>query len=44
MRLTAACDRSVRAAKTVEEATELVSVSFEYVTDVEGLTLFKKRK
>jgi integrase len=35
---------TVRAAKTVEEATELVSVGFEYVTEVEGFKLFKKRK
>jgi integrase len=35
---------TVRAAKTVEEASELVSVGFEYVTEVEGFKLFKKRK
>jgi integrase len=35
---------TVKAAKTVEEASELVSVGFEYVTEVEGFKLFKKRK
>jgi len=35
---------TVRAAKTVEEVTELISVGFEYVTEVEGSKLFKKRK
>lgn len=35
---------TVRAVKTVEEASELVSVGFEYVTEVEGFKLFKKRK
>ncbi len=35
---------TVRATKTVEEATELVSVGFEYVTEVEGFKLFKKHK
>ena len=35
---------TVRAAKTVEEVTELISVGFEYVTEVKGFELFKKRK
>jgi len=35
---------TVKAAKTVEEASELVSVGFEYITEVEGFKLFKKRK
>ena len=35
---------NVKAAKTVQEATDLISVGFEYVTDVEELKLFRKRK
>ena len=33
-----------RAAKTVEEASELVKVGFEYVTEIDGFKLFRKRK
>ncbi len=33
-----------KVAKTVEEAKDLVESGFEYVTDVEGLKLFRKRK
>jgi hypothetical protein len=33
-----------KAAKRVEEATDLVENGFEYVTDIEGLKLFRKRK
>jgi hypothetical protein len=33
-----------KVAKTVEEATDLVESGFEYVTDIEGLKLFRKRK
>ncbi len=35
---------NVKAAKTVQEATDLIGVGFEYVTDVEGFKLFRKRK
>lgn len=35
---------TVRAVKTVEEASELVKVGFEYVTEIEGFKLFRKRK
>ena len=36
---------NVKAAKTVQEATDdLISAGFEYVTDIEGLKLFRKRK
>jgi integrase len=34
----------VRVAKTVEDATELIEAGFEYVTDLEGVKLFRKRK
>lgn len=34
----------VKAAKTVDEASKLISVGFEYVTEVEGFKLFRKRK
>jgi hypothetical protein len=34
----------VKAAKTVQEATDLIGVGFEYVTEVEGYKLFRKRK
>jgi integrase/recombinase XerD len=34
----------VRTAKTVEEACKLVEVSFEYVTDIERIKIFRKRK
>jgi len=33
-----------RIAKTVKEAKELIEVGFEYVTDMEGFKLFRKRK
>jgi hypothetical protein len=35
---------SCKVAKRVEEATDLVEDGFEYVTDIEGLKLFRKRK
>jgi len=31
-------------ARTIEEAKQLVESGFEYVTDMEGIKLFKKRK
>jgi integrase len=34
---------TVRAAKTAEEAMELLKVGFDYVTDFEGVKLFRKR-
>ena len=34
----------VKAAKTLQEATDLLEVGFEYVTDMEGFKLFRKRK
>ncbi len=34
----------VRIAKTVEEVCKLVESGFEYVTEVEGVKLFRKRK
>jgi type 1 fimbriae regulatory protein FimB/type 1 fimbriae regulatory protein FimE len=33
-----------RVAKTLEEATQLIEAGFEYVTDVDGCKLFRKRK
>jgi len=33
-----------KVAKTVEEAKDLVENGFEYVTEVEGVKLFRKRK
>ena len=33
-----------KVAKTVEEATKLVESGFDYVTDIDGCKLFKKRK
>jgi len=33
-----------RAAKTVEEAKDLIEAGFEYVTEMEGIKLFRKRK
>ena len=33
-----------KTAKNVEEAKTLVEVGFEHVCDIEGVTLFKKRK
>jgi integrase len=37
-------DYSVKVASTVEEATALIEVGFEYVTDMDGKKLFRKRK
>jgi len=37
-------DFTCRAAKTLEEASELIEAGFDYVTDVEGVKLFRKRK
>ena len=34
----------VKAAKTVDDASELISVGFEYVTKIEGFKLFRKHK
>lgn len=34
----------VKGVKTVQEATELIAVGFEYVTEIEGFKLFRKRK
>jgi hypothetical protein len=34
----------VKAVSTVEEAMALIEVGFEYVTDIDGKKLFKKRK
>ena len=33
-----------KAAKTINEATQLIENGFEYVTTIEGIQLFKKRK
>ena len=33
-----------KVAKTIEEATELVESGFEYITEMDGLKLFRKRK
>jgi hypothetical protein len=35
-------ERFVKAARTVDEASELISVGFVYVTEVEGFKLFRK--
>lgn len=37
-------DYFCRAAKTVEEAQKLIETGFEYVTEFEGVKLFRKRK
>jgi hypothetical protein len=37
-------DYTVKVASTVEEATALIEVGFEYVTDMDGKKLFRKRK
>ena len=37
-------DYICKAVETVEEATQLIEQGFEYVTDVEGVKLFRKRK
>jgi len=34
----------VKTAKTVEEACKLVEVGFEYVTEIDGVKIFRKRK
>jgi len=34
----------VRTAKTIEEACKLVEVGFEYVTEIEDVKIFRKRK
>ena len=34
----------VRTAKTIEEACKLIEVGFEYVTEIEGVKVFRKRK
>jgi hypothetical protein len=34
----------VKVAQTLDEATKLLEVGFEYVTDMDGAKLFKKRK
>ena len=33
-----------KVAKTLEEATQLIEAGFEYVTDMNGYKLFRKRK
>ena len=33
-----------KAAKTLEEATKLIEIGFEFITDIDGYKLFKKRK
>ena len=35
---------NVKVAKTVDEACKLVEVGFEYVTSIEGVQIFRKRK
>lgn len=35
---------TVKAAKTVEEASELIKVGFEYHVEIDGFKLFRKRK
>jgi integrase len=37
-------DYTCRIARTVEEALKLIEQGFEYVTDIEGIKLFRKRK
>lgn len=37
-------DYTVKVASTIEEATALIEVGFEYVTDTDGKKLFRKRK
>jgi len=36
-------DWTVRAAKTADEATELLKVGFDYVTEIEDINHFRKR-
>ncbi|MEM2947739.1 MAG: hypothetical protein QXN96_05850 [Candidatus Bathyarchaeia archaeon] len=33
-----------KAAKTIEEATQLIEAGFEYVTEINNIKLFRKRK
>ena len=35
---------TVRSAKTLEEATQLMESGFEYITEMEGVKLFRERK
>ncbi len=35
---------SCKTAKTIQEATQLIEGGFEYVTEMEGYKLFRKRK
>jgi len=35
---------TVRVAKTLDEACQLIEVGFDYVTDMEGTKLFRRRK
>jgi hypothetical protein len=37
-------DYTVKVASTIEEATVLIEVGFEYVTEMDGKKLFRKRK
>jgi hypothetical protein len=37
-------DFIVKVASTIEQATKLVEVGFEYVTEMDGKKLFRKRK
>lgn len=37
-------DYTCRCAKTLQEATTLIEAGFEYVTEMDGVKLFKKRK
>ena len=37
-------DFTCRIARTLEEASMLIEAGFEYVTDMEGVKLFRKRK
>ena len=37
-------DYHVKVAETLDEACKLLEVGFEYVTDIEGKKLFRKRK
>jgi len=35
---------TVRTAKTLEKAEQLLEVGFEYVTEMDGVKIFRKRK
>jgi hypothetical protein len=37
-------DYSCKAAKNIEEATALIEAGFEYVTEMDSMKLFRKRK